>query len=104
MYNYKRQTQSERLSFKKLSDVKLNVCKHYTSKLNVMSSSRVVRGTKGRIILCVFVIIAITILIACFNNVLSQLDDTKRAHDQCHQQQENLSTQLQGKKMKCYHA
>ncbi|KAK5647127.1 hypothetical protein RI129_005591 [Pyrocoelia pectoralis] len=60
-----------------------------------MSSSRVVRGSKGRILLGIFVIVAITIIIACFNNILNQLNDTRKSYEQCHQQQENLSTQLQ---------
>ncbi|KAF5286345.1 hypothetical protein FQR65_LT12639 [Abscondita terminalis] len=60
-----------------------------------MTSSRVVRGSKGRILLGIFVIVSITVIIACFNNVLSQLSDTKKNYEQCHQQQENLSTQLQ---------
>ncbi|KAB0792759.1 hypothetical protein PPYR_14718 [Photinus pyralis] len=60
-----------------------------------MSSSRVVRGSKGRILLGIFVIVALTIIIACFNNILNQLSETRKNYEQCHQQQENLSTQLQ---------
>ncbi|KAF5281257.1 hypothetical protein FQA39_LY05143 [Lamprigera yunnana] len=60
-----------------------------------MTSSRVVRGSKGRILLGIFVIIAIIVIIACFNNSLTQLADARKNYEQCHQQQENLSTQLQ---------
>lgn len=60
-----------------------------------MTTSRVVRGSKGRILLGIFVIVSITIIIACFNNILTQLSDTRKNYEQCHQQQENLSTQLQ---------
>lgn len=90
--------QSERLSFPdERVDVFSNVCKQNNSILNVMTSSRVVRGTKGRITLCICAILIITAIIVCYNNTLSQLDDVRRTNEQCHQQQENLSTQLQGK-------
>ncbi|XP_060517307.1 rho-associated protein kinase 2-like isoform X2 [Cylas formicarius] len=60
-----------------------------------MSSSRVIRGTKAKIFLYVCGILIITGLIACYNNTLSQLDEIKKSNEICHQQQENLSTQLQ---------
>ncbi|KAF7267922.1 uncharacterized protein LOC143202605 [Rhynchophorus ferrugineus] len=60
-----------------------------------MSSSRVIRSTKAKIFVYVCAILIITGLIACYNNTLSQLDDVKKISDICHQQHENLSTQLQ---------
>lgn len=60
-----------------------------------MTTSRVIRGTKAKIFLYVCAILVITGLIACYNNTLSQLDEVKKAYEICHQQQENLSTQLQ---------
>lgn len=68
-----------------------------SKKLNVMTSSRVVRGTKSKIFFCVCAVIIVTGIFACYNNTLSQLEDVRKSNNQCHQQQENLSTQLQGK-------
>ena len=63
-----------------------------------MTSARVIRGTKAKIFLYVCGILIITGLIACYNNTLSQLEDVKKSKEICQQQQENLSTQLQGDK------
>ncbi|XP_018325024.1 Golgi integral membrane protein 4-like [Agrilus planipennis] len=60
-----------------------------------MTTSRAVRGTKGRIFVYICVVLMITGVVVCYNSTLSQLDDIRKAKDQCHQQQENLSTQLQ---------
>lgn len=60
-----------------------------------MTTSRVIRGTKAKIFLYVCAILVITGLIACYNNTLSQLDEVRKSNEICHQQQENLSTQLQ---------
>ncbi|XP_044752808.1 CAP-Gly domain-containing linker protein 1 homolog [Coccinella septempunctata] len=60
-----------------------------------MTTSRIVRGTKIRIFLCFCAIVIILGLLACYNNTISQLDETQKAVALCHQQQENLSTQLQ---------
>lgn len=65
-----------------------------------MTTSRIVRGTKIRIFVCFCAIVIILGLIACYNNTISQLDETQKAVALCHQQQENLSTQLQGEEMK----
>lgn len=61
-----------------------------------MTSSRVIRGTRAKIILYICAIVIITGIIACYNNTLSQLDDVRRASENCHKHEENLSTQLQG--------
>lgn len=64
-------------------------------KTNVMTSSRIVRGTKIRIFLYLCGVIIILGLLACYNNSLSQLDDSQKSVEICRQQHENLSTQLQ---------
>lgn len=61
-----------------------------------MTTSRVIRGTRAKIFLYVCAILIITGIIACYNNTLSQLDDIRKSNEICHQQEENLSTQLQG--------
>ncbi|XP_045470027.1 uncharacterized protein DDB_G0284459-like [Harmonia axyridis] len=60
-----------------------------------MTTSRIVRGTKIRIFLCFCAIVIILGLLACYSNTISQLDETQKAVALCHQQQENLSTQMQ---------
>ncbi|KAI4466360.1 hypothetical protein MML48_3g00005337 [Holotrichia oblita] len=60
-----------------------------------MTTSRIVRGTKGRIFVYVCAILIITGIIACYNNTRVELDNVQKSNDLCHQQQENLSTQLQ---------
>nr|CAI5834067.1 unnamed protein product [Callosobruchus analis] len=60
-----------------------------------MTASRIIRGTRAKIVLYVCGIFIITAIIACYNNTLSQLEDVRRANELCHQQEENLSTQLQ---------
>nr|CAH7741007.1 unnamed protein product [Callosobruchus chinensis] len=60
-----------------------------------MTASRIIRGTRAKILLYVCGIFIITAIIACYNNTLSQLEDVRRANELCHQQEENLSTQLQ---------
>lgn len=63
-----------------------------------MTSSRIVRGTKGRIFLYVCIIFIITGIIACYNSTRLQLEDVEKSYEQCRQEQENLSTQLRGTK------
>ncbi|KAJ8960664.1 hypothetical protein NQ314_006056 [Rhamnusium bicolor] len=60
-----------------------------------MTTSRVIRGTRAKVFLYVCAILIITGIIACYNNTLSQLDDIRKSNEICHQQEENLSTQLQ---------
>ncbi|XP_023014174.1 uncharacterized protein isoform X2 [Leptinotarsa decemlineata] len=60
-----------------------------------MTTSRVIRGTRAKIFLYICALLIIVGIIACYNNTLSQLDDVKKSNDICHQQEENLSTQLQ---------
>jgi myosin heavy subunit len=60
-----------------------------------MTTSRIVRGTKARIFLYICGVLIITGIIACYNNTLSQLEDARKSNEICHQQEENLSTQLQ---------
>ncbi|KAL3282707.1 hypothetical protein HHI36_005879 [Cryptolaemus montrouzieri] len=60
-----------------------------------MTTSRIVRGTKIRIFVCFCALVVVVGLLACYNKALSQLDDNQKALEICHQQQENLSTQLQ---------
>lgn len=61
-----------------------------------MTTSRVIRGTRAKIFLYICAILIITGIIACYNNTLSQLEDVRRANENCRQHEENLSTQLQG--------
>ncbi|GJQ67389.1 hypothetical protein Trydic_g8269 [Trypoxylus dichotomus] len=60
-----------------------------------MTTSRIVRGTKGRIFVYVCAILIVTGIIACYNNTRVELENVQKSNDLCHQQQENLSTQLQ---------
>lgn len=60
-----------------------------------MTTSRIVRGTKGRVFVYIIGVILITAVIACYNNTLSQLEDVRKAKEVCNQENENLSTQLQ---------
>ncbi|XP_017783127.1 PREDICTED: Golgi integral membrane protein 4-like [Nicrophorus vespilloides] len=60
-----------------------------------MTTSRIVRGTKARVFLYICAVLFITGLIACYNNVRIQLDETHKLFDLCRQEQENLSSQLQ---------
>ncbi|CAH1953933.1 unnamed protein product [Acanthoscelides obtectus] len=60
-----------------------------------MTASRIIRGTRAKIVLYVCGIFIVTAIIACYNNTLSQLDDVRRSNEICHQQEENLGTQLQ---------
>ncbi|KAJ8944506.1 hypothetical protein NQ318_011764 [Aromia moschata] len=60
-----------------------------------MTTSRVIRGTRAKIFLYVCAVLILTGIIACYNNTLSQLDEVRRSNRICHQQEENLSTQLQ---------
>lgn len=62
-----------------------------------MTTSRIVRGTKGRIFLYVCAVLIITGIIACYNNTRLQLEDVSKTSELCHQQQEHLTSQLQGK-------
>ncbi|XP_066261068.1 Golgi integral membrane protein 4-like [Euwallacea similis] len=59
------------------------------------SSTRVIRGPKTKLFLYLCAVIVIVGLIACYNSSLSQLEEASKANVLCHQQQENLSTQLQ---------
>jgi len=61
------------------------------------TSSRVIRGPKAKLFLYICAVLVITGLVACYNSTLSQLDEVKKSNFVCHRQQENLSTQLQGK-------
>lgn len=69
-------------------------------KLNVMTASRIVRGNKGRVFLYICGILVIVGIIACYNNTRVQLEDVRRTNEMCRKQQENLSSQLQGKILK----
>lgn len=60
-----------------------------------MTTSRIVRGTKGRLFIYICAVLFIIGIIACYNNTRTQLDDVLKTHEICRQQQENLSTQLQ---------
>ncbi|XP_072383667.1 uncharacterized protein [Diabrotica undecimpunctata] len=60
-----------------------------------MTTSRVIRGTRAKVFLYLCGILIIVGIIACYNNTLSHLDDVKKSNFICHQQEENLSTQLQ---------
>lgn len=60
-----------------------------------MTTSRVIRSTKGRIFLYVCAVLIMTGLIACFNSTLTQLDELKRTNEMYRKQEENLSMQLQ---------
>lgn len=60
-----------------------------------MTTSRIVRGTKGRLFIYICAVLFIVGIIACYNNTRTQLDDVLKTHEICRQQQENLSTQLQ---------
>ncbi|CAG9864776.1 unnamed protein product [Phyllotreta striolata] len=60
-----------------------------------MTTSRVIRGTRAKVFFYICGILVLIGVIACYNNTLSQLDDVKKSNDLCHQQEENLSTQLQ---------
>ncbi|XP_044267177.1 putative leucine-rich repeat-containing protein DDB_G0290503 [Tribolium madens] len=60
-----------------------------------MTTSRIVRGTKARIFLYICGVLIITGIIACYNNTWYQLEDARKSNEICHQQEENLSTQLQ---------
>lgn len=62
-----------------------------------MTTSRIVRGNKGRIFAYVVGVIFITGVIACYNNTLSQLDEARLGKEVCQRESENLSTQLQSK-------
>lgn len=62
-----------------------------------MTTSRIVRGNKGRIFAYVLAVVFITGVIACYNNTLSQLDEAKLGKEVCQRESENLSTQLQSK-------
>lgn len=70
--------------------------------INVMTTSRVIRGTRAKIFLYICGILIITGIIACYNNTLSQLDETRKSYENCRQHEENLSTQLQGNRAKQY--
>lgn len=65
-----------------------------------MTTPRVIRGTRAKIFLYVCGILIITGIIACYNNTLSQLDETRKLNENCRQREENLSTQLQGRLVK----
>lgn len=54
------------------------------------------RGTRVKIFLYLCAIFIISGLVVCFKNAISQVDDEKKNNEICRQQQENLSTQLQG--------
>ncbi|KAK9872986.1 hypothetical protein WA026_020333 [Henosepilachna vigintioctopunctata] len=60
-----------------------------------MTSSRIVRGTKIRIFVCFCAVVVVLGILACYNNTISRLDETQKAIQICHQQQENLLQQLQ---------
>lgn len=68
----------------------------------MMTASRAIRGTKAKVLLYVVLVFTFTGLITMFNNVVTKLDEAKSSYVVCHQQQENLSTQLQGKLEECY--
>lgn len=64
-----------------------------------MTTSRIVRGTKCRIFVYVSAILILTAIIACYNNTRLELENAQKSNDLCHQQHENLSTQLQRKRV-----
>lgn len=68
-----------------------------------MTSSRIVRGTKGRIFVIICGLLAIAGVVALYNNTRLQLEDVQKSNELCHQQQENLSTQLQGMLLRGYY-
>lgn len=62
-----------------------------------MTTTRIVRGTKGRIFLYVCGVLILTGILACYNSARNQLEDLQKTNDLCRQQQEHLTSQLQGK-------
>lgn len=61
---------------------------------NVMTSSRVIRGTKAKIFFCVSGVLIVTGLIAIYQNALSQLDETRKNNVICSRQNEHFSMQI----------
>ncbi|ERL95233.1 transcription activator BRG1 [Dendroctonus ponderosae] len=59
-----------------------------------MTASRAIRGTKAKVILYIVLFFTFAGLISMFNDIISKLDEAKNSNVMCHQQQENLSTQL----------
>lgn len=62
-----------------------------------MTTSRIVRGNKGRIFAYLVAVVVITGVIACYNNTLSQLDEAKLSKEVCQRESDTLSNQLHSK-------
>ncbi|XP_022918665.1 myb-like protein X [Onthophagus taurus] len=60
-----------------------------------MTSSRIVRGTKTRVLLYIVAAVVLTGFIACFNSTRIELDKATKSNELCQREQENLATQLQ---------
>jgi len=60
-----------------------------------MTTTRIVRGTKTRIILGICAVVFVTGILACYNNARVELDNARRTIELNRQEQESLSSQLQ---------
>lgn len=61
-----------------------------------MTAQRLVRGSKARIIASLCAVVFCVGLLVLFQKSQAQLDDVNKNYEICVQQQESLSTQLQG--------
>lgn len=62
-----------------------------------MTASRAIRGTKVKLLFIFCVVFILAGIFTGVHNILVQLVELKESNAICHQQEENLSTQLQGK-------
>ena len=63
----------------------------------MMTSSRLVRGTKGRLFACLGVLTLFAGVIFLYHSTRVELDEVRNSLSKCHQEQDSLAAQVQGK-------
>lgn len=63
----------------------------------MMTSSRLVRGTKGRLFACLGVLTLFAAVIFLYHSTRVELDEVRNSLSKCHQEQDSLAAQVQGK-------
>jgi hypothetical protein len=63
----------------------------------MMTSSRLVRGTKGRLFACLGVLTLFAGVVFLYHSTRVELDVARNSLSKCHQEQDSLAAQVQGK-------
>lgn len=67
----------------------------------MMTSSRLVRGTKGRLFACLGVLTLFAGVIFLYHSTRVELDEVRNSLSKCHQEQDSLAAHVQGIHILC---